>query len=460
MVKIEIIDSVWTKICPEAQKHLHPVLQYDHFYWMKTAYGSEKVVQKHFMIEEHADGFFILTGLVPRAVKALRKKRVKYELISNLEDVECYEPVIKGYEFRDYQKKLIDAALDHGRGILVAPTGTGKSIVLLGITAAYKDDNILFLVHTKDLMNQMKVDFEKAFPNEEIGEWSAKKKSIQRITVATVQSYIKVAIEYCDFFKVILIDEVHHVSGLETQYAQVLMRSSAHTKLGLTATKRPDNKGQWAAEALLGPVLAEYTMNEAQDDNILATPTIHLYESPAFDIPIKYTQYEDKYDIGIVCNQIRNHKVVEVAGKFVKQRKVVLITVTSIDHGERIKKIFEEEGVSVEFIYGKSSTEERERIKNGLKDRSIKCAIASVIFLEGINIPTLDVVINASAGVSPIQTVQRIGRALRKTEDKDSAILVDFMDNTSGTLKRQSEKRIRTYESKGWKVVHMDKRRN
>ena len=459
MVTIEVIDSVWTRICPEAQKHLQPILQYDHFYWRKTAYGSEKVVQKHFMIEEHSDGFFILTGLVPRAIKALRKKKVKHELISNLDDVECCEPDIEGYKFRDYQKRLVDAALDHGRGILVAPTGTGKSIVLLGITAAYKEENILFLVHTKDLMYQMKKDFETAFPNEEIGEWSAKKKSIQRITVATVQSYIKVAVKYSDHFDVILIDEVHHVSGLETQYAQVLMRSSAHTKLGLTATKRPDNKGQWAAEALLGPVLAEYTMNEAQDDDVLATPTIHLYKSPAFDIPINYTQYEDKYDIGIVLNQVRNYKIVEVANKFIKQRKVVLITVTSIDHGERIKEYFEEEGIEIEFIYGKSSSAERDRIKDGLKDRSIKCAIASVIFLEGINIPTLDVVINASAGVSPIQTVQRIGRALRKTEDKDSAILVDFMDETSGTLKRQSEKRIKTYESKGWKIVHMNRRK-
>lgn len=100
-----------------------------------------------------------------------------------------------------------------------------------------------------------------------------------------------------------------------------------------------------------------------------------------------------------------------------------------------------------------SSSAERDAVKNGLKDGSLKLAITSVIFVEGIDIPVLNTVINASAGRSSIQTVQRIGRALRKAKGKSGALLIDFYDKTIGSLERQSKARIDIYKSRGWKVI-------
>jgi superfamily II DNA or RNA helicase len=454
MVEIEIIDSVWTRTSEHGLVWLNTLLSYDHFYWRRTGYGNEKVVTHHMMVEAHSDGYFFLTGLVDRVLEFFDKKGIEYKFTDHQDIVETHEPKIEGYVFRPYQQKLVDVAVNQGRGQILAATGTGKSIVLLGIMSSFPNDNILFLVHTKDLVKQMKADVVKAFPDEEIGEWSAKTKNIQRITVATIQSYIKIYRDNMSTFQVILIDEAHHISGLETMYAQVLQMSMAHTKIGVTATQSANEKGKWAAEALLGPVLGTYNMKDAADDDILARPTIHIYTNPYVECYRKLPEYEDKYEFGIIDNHMRNLKIIGIAKDFIKKKKTTLITVTSINHGLGLERLFRAEGMDIQFIYGKTSTSERDRTKEALKNGEMLCSVASVIFLEGIDIPSLDVVINAGAGVSPVQTMQRIGRALRKTKNKDTAVLVDFIDKTNATLERQSNKRIEIYKQNDWPIIY------
>jgi len=458
MIKIEIIDSVWCRTNGEGHVLLYDVLSFDHFYWVKSGFRPEKVIQRMRMIETHKDGFYFLSGLLERVLTYLQKNKIKYEFKDTLPEIIVSEPEIEGYKFRHYQERLINAALDYGRGQLISPTATGKSIIILGIVSAFPDENVLFLVHTKDLVKQMKADFVKAFPEEEIGEWSAKTKKIKRITVATVQSYVKVCKDNADTFQAIIIDEAHHVSGTETMYAKVLMNSLAHTKIGVTATRSSNEKGKWAAEALLGPILEEYTMKEAAEDEVLAKPTIHVYKNGCIPTwPAGISEYEEIYKLGIVKNCGRNIKIIEIANKFIKEKKTTLITVTSVEQGKTLETMFAQYGIDIKFIYGKSLAAEREEVKQGLKDGTTLCAIASVIFLEGIDIPSLDVVINGGGGVSPVQTMQRVGRALRKTETKNTAILVDFIDEFSGMLKRQSEKRIAIYKENNWKIVYKNR---
>lgn len=454
MVEIEIVDSVWTRTNKDGHYWLNNVLCYDHFYWRRDGFKNEKVVQKVWMLETHTDGFYFHTGLVERVLTYLEDNNVPHTFTSELPDVDVVDPQIEGITFRPYQQRLIDAGLDHGRGQLIAPTATGKSIILNGIISGFPTYHILFLVHTKDLRDQMKEHLCGAFPDEEIGEWSTDIKQIERITVATIQSYVKVHKKYNELFQVILIDEMHHVSNLSTQYAQILQMSTAHTKIGVTATHNAKEQGKWTAEALLGPVIGEYTLKEAREDGVIAEPTIHIYRNPPVECYSKLPEYSDKYQFGITDNVIRNVKIVTIAKEFINAGKVVLITVVAIEHGLELERMFARYGLDIKFVYGGSSKKERKETKEGLKDGSIRAAISSVIFLEGIDIPNLDVVINGGAGVSPVHVMQRIGRALRKTETKSTAILVDFIDDVLPTLRRQSDKRISIYEEHEWKIIY------
>jgi superfamily II DNA or RNA helicase len=76
--------------------------------------------------------------------------------------------------------------------------------------------------------------------------------------------------------------------------------------------------------------------------------------------------------------------------------------------------------------------------------------IATAVWKEGINIPSLDVVINAAGGKSEIQTLQSIGRGLRRTEEKLQVIVVDFFDATHKMLIAHFGERVSLYFDLGW----------
>jgi len=82
--------------------------------------------------------------------------------------------------------------------------------------------------------------------------------------------------------------------------------------------------------------------------------------------------------------------------------------------------------------------------------REIKTLIASNIFNTGISINNIELFINASAGKSKIQTLQKIGRALRKAEGKKVATIIDFMDYGNKFLERHSNQRINLYKDAGF----------
>ena len=75
-----------------------------------------------------------------------------------------------------------------------------------------------------------------------------------------------------------------------------------------------------------------------------------------------------------------------------------------------------------------------------------------ILFNKGIDIKSVNVIINAGAGISFIKAVQRLGRGLRVTEDKKTVDYYDFMDKNSRIFERQSNIRRRIYEKEGYEV--------
>jgi len=76
--------------------------------------------------------------------------------------------------------------------------------------------------------------------------------------------------------------------------------------------------------------------------------------------------------------------------------------------------------------------------------------VTTVVWREGINIPALDVIVNASGGKDDLQIVQLIGRGLRLMEGKKEMTLVDFFDESSNYLIKHFGNRICLFSEKGW----------
>ena len=460
--KFHILDSVWTQINGETAQLINNHLSFQRKIYTggRRDKGAKFDFETVRMIDSYGeDKYLFPTGLLNRAILAIGDFNEEYEVTGNCDPIEFDEPHLENVVFRDYQKKLINAGLTYGRGVLKAPTATGKSIIILGIISAFSQENILFLCHTKDLVIQMKEHLEKnGFTD--IGEWTGNAKEIKRITVATIQSYAKVCKKYAYHWNVIIIDEGHHVSTIGGQYAEALTYSAAPVKLAVTATMPYIPEAKMALEAFIGPIIGEYTIKEANEDGFLAVPKIKIIKVP--DVPdhilMNKSDFTGKkepelyplvYWNGIVKNVNRNLRILQEAYALQKEGKSVLISLIRKEHGSILMDLIKDHyKFKAYFVHG--VTLDRNSILKEFRDKTIKVVIATVVFNEGVDIPNLDCCINASGGRTEIGTLQKIGRGLRKTKDKSSVLIIDFHDTCHPMLENQFKERMKMYVKNGW----------
>jgi len=312
------------------------------------------------------------------------------------------------------------------------------------------------MAHTIDIVKQTVDELEK-FGFEDIQEitgTSQIKIPVERIVVSTMQTFGKIMPDqYMDYFEVVIIDEAHHVRNTNSTYGKILRQMLAPIRLGFTATL-PENKDELIAmEGLLGPVIGELTIQDAVEEKILAKPVIQLFKTEYNRSVHSEKRYADAYEKGIVQNRQRNEKIAEIVSYYVDQHKSILIMVTKIEHGGLLERFILDKGVSCKFVRGSTEGEERVAIKEALINKTVNCVIATVVWREGINIPTLDVVVNACGGKSEIMTLQAIGRGLRRTKDKEEVIIVDFFDNSHHYLISHFGERITLYMDNGWRFI-------
>lgn len=460
MITLKILDPVHVETNKEGKVNLNDCLSYEEFTWTRPKKKGKKkrrIDYSVYMIQPAMDHQWIFpAGLLPRALNFLDELRMPYQLTGTLGTVEFDKPGIKGVTFRPDQKKLIKAALENGRGVLQAPTGSGKTICLLGIISAFKQEQILFLCHTLDLVSQFKEELVK-WGFSDIGVLSGKERSFGKIQLATIQTFSRLDPRtYVDKYDVILCDECHHLSSQKGQYAKVLNRSLAPVRIGVTATMPYKEEAKFALEGILGPKLAELTIREGHEIGIIAKPIIKILEAPYVD-GLEYIEdskdnlkYPEVYQEGIVDNLARNMMIVITAKNLVAENKSVLININRIEHGKRIEAMAREYGVKCKFIHGADGNSVRMAIKNALESKKIKCVIASTIFKEGVNIPSLDVCINAAGGKSEIATLQALGRGLRTTKTKKEVLIIDFKDTSNKWLRSHFRARQKVYRENGW----------
>jgi superfamily II DNA or RNA helicase len=136
-------------------------------------------------------------------------------------------------DVRDYQREALEAWRDSGdRGVIVLPTGAGKTIVALAAIAELSVATLV-LVPTRVLLDQWSRVLGACWPHP-IGRLGDGDQFIAPITVATYASAVVWAPRIGDRFGLVVVDEAHHVGAWCPR--EVLEMLVAPSRLGLTAT--------------------------------------------------------------------------------------------------------------------------------------------------------------------------------------------------------------------------------
>lgn len=276
------------------------------------------------------------------------------------------------------------------------------------------------------------------------------------------------AIKFLESIAVMVVDEAHH-SKSDTWYKSLLMCKNAQYRVALTGSIDQKDKILWQRmQALFGEITARTSNKTLIDLGHSAKPTIKIFKivSPNLEGYTAYftdketgekkkkkNVYLDIYKLGITENDYRNAVITQLTERWASKNKSVLISVSHIEHGEKLSEILEGMGVNYAFIHGELDIDYREQQLQNMRDRKIDVLIATSIVDEGIDISGIDALILGAGGKSLRQTLQRVGRVLREKKVGENICEVfDFNDLTHKYLADHSKQRRAIYKEEEFDI--------
>ena len=261
--------------------------------------------------------------------------------------------------------------------------------------------------------------------------------------------------EHNYFAEKVLVHNCHHLSGEDTVYFKTLITMTAPMRIGVTATLPTKKESLLVMEGLLGEILGETTLSEGIEKDFLSIPSVKLikvgYNNDVKDL----YKYNDIYDIVITNSRNRNRIIINEIKKLNEQGKSTLTFVTKIEHGDNLMAVAENSCLPITFVQGSTEGDIREYLRNLLHEKKIMNILATTVFTEGVNIPSIDCIILAGGGKSELRLLQTIGRGLRRTKDKQKVLIIDFVDSAKYISEHFCE-RLNVYLEKGWDLTNVD----
>lgn len=398
------------------------------------------------------------TGLLGRVLETLKKidcyPEIKHEVMPTIWDTKS--PTIDGWTMHDYQVEAVKKVLVLKRGVLKAPTGSGKTLILASLLKSFEGKKVLCLFNQKQLIHQTYKYLTAKAPDGVALPTQGKFKvgvcfsegyeyaDIMLCSVFSIERLIGTPMERPD---VLIVDECHEFCKGKFTSEVISSFPTATYRIGLTATVPSDKYRLYNLEGALGPEISTVTTEELIEEGKLAKPLIQFIPMEPKFVNTKKMGYPEVYEKYIIKNNARNNVIKSIVESIYKNntKAKVLILVKNLEHGETIKNLIPDS----EYLQGSDDLSARDKtIKSFRTGDDNMTLIGTKILQTGANIPEITHLINARGLESEISTIQALGRALRITPEVTDVKIYDFIDSVR-FLDRHSAKRLRTYKKEG-----------
>jgi superfamily II DNA or RNA helicase len=360
-----------------------------------------------------------------------------------------------------------------GRGVVVLPTGTGKTfLAVLAIQKAARPT--LVVTPTLDLLNQWYGELLVAF-RAPVGLVGGGAYDFQDLTVTTYDSAHLYVERWGGRFGLLVFDECHHLPG--PTYLHAALGSIAPYRLGLTATPERTDGQEGLLTSLIGPIVYRREIKELAGDFLADYRAERLYVELSAEEMQQYQQARDQYrqfvaDRGIsmggangwqrfIQETCRSREGRAAFQAYREQRRLALAAPAKLAVLEKLLDrhrrdrvlIFTHDNATVyqiarrflaPAITHQTKARERRRILEAFAAGEYTIVAASRVLNEGVDVPAANIGIVLSGTGTVREHVQRLGRLLRKLGDKQAHL---YEVVTRGTAEEYTSERRRQHHA-------------
>src|SRR5689334_20591954 len=374
-------------------------------------------------------------------------------------------------EPRPFQTEALDAwRKSRGRGVVVLPTGSGKShVAVLAIDDKRRD--ALVVAPTLDLVRQW-YDLLRLSFGGPVGVVGGGEHDVRDLTVTTYDSAFLHMDHLGDRFGMIVFDECHHLpSG---SYALAARSSLAPYRMGLTATPERGDGREIDLALLVGPVvyrkdivelsgnyLADYDVERVSveltgDERAVYEAERGIYRAFLGRHGIRMSSPQGWGEFVLRSSQSAEGRRAMAAYR--TQRRLAFAASAKLDYLEHLLSVhrgdrailFTQDNATayeisrrflVPAITHQTKVKERSHVLAGLADGSYGAVVTSRVLNEGVDVPEANVAVVLSGSGSVREHVQRLGRILRKKDGKRAVLyeLVTARTSETYTSERRRE---------------------
>lgn len=361
---------------------------------------------------------------------------------------------------------------DRHRNLVVAATGTGKTVIAafdyarLAQRAGGPLPSLLFVAHREEILRQSRTTFRRVLGRPEFGEILAGGRAAPsgRHVFANIQSLheARIAGLAATAYDIVIVDEFHHAAA--DSYRDLLNVLRPVELLGLTATpERADGKSILDAY-FDGYITSELRLWEAIEQGLLAPFHYFGIDDSRTDLR-KVRWHRGRYDAAELGNVLsgdekRVDTLLTAMVRYVPSLPDMraLGFCVSVEHARFMAERFTQRGIPSLHLHGGVDPDERRGVLRRLEDPAdpLRCVFSVDVLGEGVDVPDIDTILLLRPTESATVFLQQLGRGLRLSANKSALTVLDMvgvpherfrfepalksmLDRAGGSVRQQAE---------------------